>query len=245
MRRNARNHSLWPVNCTDQRMGHIKLVLLDIDGTLLLSNDAHAHAFVEAAKSLGLAANFSSIRRLIGMGGDKLIPEAFDFEADSKAGKKLAEAKDRVFESYVSHLQPAPGARALLSRLREDGIRLVVATSAGKDTVKKLLDQAGVRDLIDDAASADDAESSKPDPDIIQAALRKAGENASSAIMLGDTPYDVEAALRAGVRIISVRCGGLWTDADLRGSLAIYDDPADILAHYENGLPEEFREPAV
>jgi HAD superfamily hydrolase (TIGR01509 family) len=213
-------------------VGHITLALLDIDGTLILSNDAHARAFVEAGKSLGLSPDFDRIRHLIGKGGDKLIPEVFGFEQDSDSGKKLGEEKDRVFKTYVPSLQPAPGARAFLSRLREDKVELVVATSAGKDDVARLLKQAGVRDLIEDATSSDDAESSKPDPDIIQAALRKAGKRADTAIMVGDTPYDVEASLRAGVPIVTVRCGGLWTDADLKGSIAIFDDPADILAHY-------------
>jgi phosphoglycolate phosphatase-like HAD superfamily hydrolase len=90
-----------------------------------------------------------------------------------------------------------------------------------------------VSDLIEEATSSDEAESSKPDPDIILAALQKASADARDAIMIGDTPYDVEAATEAGVPIITVRCGGLWTDAELRGSLAIFADPADILAHYE------------
>lgn len=214
-------------------MAKLRVVLLDIDGTLLLSNDAHARAFVEAAKSLGLEADFRRLRPLIGKGGDKLIPEAFGFDAESDIGRKLEKEKGRIFRSYVPGLQPAPGARDLLTKLRTDGIKLVVATSAGKEDVKLLLDQAQVLDLIEEATSADDAESSKPDPDIIQAALRKAGEKALAAIMIGDTPYDVEAALRAGVPIITVRCGGTWTDADLHGSVSIFDDPADILAHYE------------
>jgi HAD superfamily hydrolase (TIGR01549 family) len=214
-------------------MTRFKVVLLDIDGTLLLSNDAHAHAFVDAGKSLGLTADFTSIRRLIGKGGDKLIPEAFGVDAESELGKKLDEVKGEIFRSYVSSLQPTPGARELLTKLRKDGIQLVVATSAGKEDVALLLKQARVLDLIEETTSSDDAESSKPDPDIIQAALRKAGENSRVALMIGDTPYDVEAALRAGVPIITVRCGGFWKDADLRGSLSIFDDPADILAHFE------------
>jgi HAD superfamily hydrolase (TIGR01509 family) len=209
------------------------VVILDIDGTLLLSNDAHARAFVEAGKSLGLSADFPHIRRLIGKGGDKLIPEAFGFDDESEPGKKLEKEKGRIFRSFLPTLRPAPGARDLLNKLRADGIKLVVATSAGQEDVRLLLDQARVSDLIEDATSSDDAESSKPDPDIIQAALRKAGESARGAIMIGDTPYDVEAAHRAGVPIITVRCGGIWTDADLRGSVSIFDDPADILAHYD------------
>jgi len=211
----------------------LRVVILDIDGTLLLSNDAHARAFVEAGKSLGLSADIRSIRPLIGKGGDKLIPEAFGFDAESEPGKKLQKAKDRMFRSYAGSLQPAPGARELLMRLRADGIKLVVATSAGKDDVTFLLDQARVRDLIEGTTSSDDADSSKPDPDIVQAALRKSGEDARAAIMIGDTPYDVEAALRADVHVITVRCGGFWSDADFRGSLSTFNDPGDILAHYE------------
>jgi HAD superfamily hydrolase (TIGR01509 family) len=210
-----------------------KVVILDIDGTLLLSNDAHARAFVEAGKSLGLSADLTFIRRLIGKGGDKLIPEAFGFDAESEPGKRLGKVKDRIFKSFVRDLKPAPGARDFLMKLRSDGIKRVVATSAGEEDVALLLDQARVRDLIEETTSSDDAESSKPDPDIVQAALRKAGEDARAAVMIGDTPYDIEAALRAGVPIIAVRCGGIWPDADLRGSLSIFDDPGDILAHYE------------
>lgn len=184
----------WCSNCSDSIVTKPRVVILDIDGTLLLSNDAHARAFVEAGKSLGLSADLPSIRRLIGKGGDKLIPEAFGFDAESEPGKKLQKVKDRMFRSYAGSLQPAPGARELLLKLRSDGIKLVVATSAGKDDVTFLLDQARVRDLIEETTSSDDAESSKPDPDIIQAALRKAGEDARVAIMIGDTPYDVEAA---------------------------------------------------
>ena len=221
------------LNCYDDLVAKPRVVILDIDGTLLLSNDAHARAFVQAGRSLGLSADYEHIRRLIGKGGDKLIPEVFGFDADSEPGRKLDKEKGRLFRSYVPHLRPAPGARDLLRKLRADGFKLVVATSAGNEDVRLLLDQAQVSDLIEETTSSDDAESSKPDPDIIQAALRKAGEDARAAIMIGDTPYDVEAATRAGVPIITVRCGGAWTDADLQGSVAIFDDPADILAHYE------------
>lgn len=214
-------------------MPKVRVVLLDIDGTLLLSNDAHAQAFVEAGKILGRAADFLSVRRLIGMGGDKLIPQAFGVEAESELGEKLDKEKGRIFRSYLPSLQPSPGARELLTKLRADGIQLVVATSAGKEDVTLLLKQARVHDLIEETTSSDDAESSKPEPDILEAALRKAGESRAAALMIGDTPYDVEAALRAGVTIITVRCGGFWKDADLRGSFSIFDDPADILAHFE------------
>ena len=214
-------------------MNKVRAVLLDIDGTLLLSNDAHAQAFVDAAVQLGVPADFSKVRRLIGKGGDKLIPEAFGFEAESDLGKRLDALKGKIFKSrYLPTLQPAPGARALLIRFREDNTKLVVATSAGKEDVDQLLERGEVRDLIHDSASAEEVEGSKPEPDVVLAALKKAKEEPRWVIMLGDTPYDVEASTRAGVRIIAVRCGG-WMDTDLQGAVAIYDDPQDLLDHYD------------
>jgi phosphoglycolate phosphatase-like HAD superfamily hydrolase len=112
-----------------------------------------------------------------------------------------------------------------------DGLVLVVATSAG-DELGALLKQAGLADLIEVAATSDDAEKSKPDADIVQAALAKAGIGAHQAIMLGDTPYDIQAARSAGVGTVALRCGGWWKDADLAGAIGIYDDPADLLSRW-------------
>jgi len=211
----------------------LKAVLLDIDGTLLLSNDAHARAFLRAGAELGFTSTLSVIRRRIGKGGDKLIPEAFGVDAESPAGKELSELKKKIFkERYLPTLHPTRGARDLLSKLVEDRRKLIVATSAAEDEARQLLVQAGVDDLVTEMASADDAESSKPDPDILEAARDKIGESRNDVMMLGDTPYDVEAARRAGIRIVALRCGG-WTDRDLWGALAVYNDPADVLSHYE------------
>jgi HAD superfamily hydrolase (TIGR01509 family) len=214
-------------------MSELRAVILDIDGTLLLSNDAHARAFIDAAAILGIDGDFGRTRSLIGKGSDKLIPEAFGFELHSDLGKQLEELKGKVFTTrYLPTLQPAPGARSLLTRLHDEGIRLVVATSGSKANVVKLLERAGVQDLVEDTASADDVNASKPEPDVVKAALNKLGADPSGIIMLGDTPYDVEAARRAGVPIIAVRCGG-WPDHQLQGAIAIYDDPAALLEHYD------------
>ena len=213
-------------------MNQVHAVIFDIDGTLLLSNEAHARAYVEAAARLGIKADLTRIRSFIGKGGDKLIPEAFGFEQDSALGKELDQLKAQTFKArYLPGLRPAPGTRPLLSRLRDDGIRLAVATSASKADIVPLLECAGVSDLIGHTASGDDVDASKPEPDVIHAALRKIDCPVSSVVMVGDTPYDVEAAQQADVRIIGVRCGG-WSDDQLQGAVAIYDDPADILAHY-------------
>lgn len=208
-------------------------VILDVDGTLIASNDAHASAYVDAARELGREMSFEKTRRAIGMGGDKLLPEVLGIEEDSAEGERITKRKKEIFsERYLPELQPTPGARALLHRLRDDAVKLVVASSASEDELGPLLERAGVQDLIQDTTSSDDAEESKPDPDIVHAALRGAGSPALRVVMIGDTPYDVEAATRAGVRIIALRSGG-WDDDSLRGAMAIYDHPADLLDHYD------------
>lgn len=211
----------------------IEAVILDIDGTLLDSNAAHARAFLDAADEVGLAhPGFERLLSLIGMGGDKLIPTAFGVEADSERGRAVDERKGEIFRTrYASGLLPTPGARALVQHFAERGLRRIVATSADGDDLQLLLEKAGVADLIDACATSSDVDASKPDPDIVEAALSLAGRPADRTLMLGDTPYDVEAATGAGVAIVAVRTGG-WDDASLRGALAIYDAPDDLLARY-------------
>jgi HAD superfamily hydrolase (TIGR01509 family) len=216
-------------------MSGVRAVILDIDGTLIQSNDAHASAFVEAGAELGYEVSHEEVLRRIGMGSDKLIPQVFGVEKESEEGKRIEARKAEIFaDRYLPGLHPTPGARDLLVRLRRDGLTLAVATSASPDDLEKLLDRAGVADLIprEKSASPEEVDESKPAPDVVQAALRKAGCAPGEAIMIGDTPYDVEAAGRAGVAILAVRSGG-WRDRDLEGAAAIFDDPADLLAHYD------------
>jgi HAD superfamily hydrolase (TIGR01549 family) len=207
-------------------------VIFDVDGTLVDSNDAHAAAWRDALLEFGIDRPVGEIRRLIGMGGDKLLPALTGLSADSELGRRIVERRARRFrEAYVDELRPFPGARALLARIAGDGFRLGIASSAKEDELNRLLRIAGVDDLIDRQTSSDDVDASKPDPDALHAALAKLRVPAKSAVMVGDTPYDIESAARAGVPTIAFRCGG-WTDADLAGARAIYDGPADLLAQY-------------
>jgi HAD superfamily hydrolase (TIGR01509 family) len=209
-------------------------VILDIDGTLVASNDAHAHAWVDALAERGIKVAFEEVRRRIGMGGDKLLPVVSGIQEDTPEGKALSKRRKEFFQArYFPHLQPTPGAHELLKRLYDDGLKLVVATSAKKDEVRKLLHVCGGDQYIGAKTSADDVERSKPDPDVMGAALKESGLKADQVIMLGDTPYDIEAANRAGVAVIAVRCGG-WSDRDPAGAIAVYDDPADLLAHLDS-----------
>jgi HAD superfamily hydrolase (TIGR01509 family) len=209
-------------------------VIFDVDGTLIDSNDAHAHAWVDALCEYGHQVDFARIRPLIGMGGDKLLPEVIGVADDTPEGKAISGRRADIFRArHLSELRPFPKVRELVERLERDGRKVTVASSATKDDLVALLDKAGLRHLADDSASKDDAERSKPDPDIVHAALGRLGLPPAEVVMVGDTPYDVEAAKRAGIRAIAFRCGGGWTDADFTGAAAIYDGPADLLAHLD------------
>jgi len=208
----------------------VTTVLLDVDGTLLDSNDAHTQAWKNALAAFGYHVPYDRLRPLIGKGGDKLIAEVVGIDDESTQGQQINDERKLVFSrDFLPGLRPTAGARALLERLRAEGFQLVVATSASGDELKSLLRQAGVEDLIPLSASSSDAEASKPDPDIVKAALRKAGATAASALLIGDTPHDIEAARRAGVRTVALRCGGWWNDGALSAAVGIYDDPADLL----------------
>lgn len=207
-------------------------VLFDIDGTLVDSNDAHAHAWVEAFASEGIRVEFASVRRCIGMGADKLMPAAAGIDRESPEGKRVTEQRAHIFtERYLPLLRPMPGAADLVQRVCDEGLTIVAASSAEREELTRLLEIAGVSHLFDDAASSSDAKESKPDPDIIHGALKKAGAEPDQAVFIGDTPYDVEAGRRAGVRTIALRCGG-WKDVDLTEAIAIYDGPADLAARF-------------
>jgi len=215
----------------------LRTILLDIDGTLIDSNDAHARAWVDSFAAHGYVIPFEQIRPLIGKGGDKILPELTGLDPESGEAKRLGETRSEIFlERELPTLRATPGARALLERMKAEGLELVVATSAKSTEVRALLEQTGVSDLIQLASSSDDAERSKPDPDIVQAALRLSGSEAAHSAMLGDTPYDVAAAARARVPAIALRCGGWWGDDALAAAVAIYDDPAELVAKWEGSV---------
>lgn len=214
-----------------------RAVIFDVDGTLVDSNDAHAAAWRDVLEEFGIERDFAAVRRLIGMGGDKLLPTLTGISSESELGKRIVERRGRRFrDEYLRVVRPFPGVRALLDRIAGDGFRLGVASSAKEDELNALLDVAGVTDLVHRQTSSDDVDSSKPDPDAINAALAKLHVEPGAATMVGDTPYDVEAAARAGVPVIALRCGG-WPDGDLAGARAIFDDASHLLAGY---APEIF-----
>jgi HAD superfamily hydrolase (TIGR01509 family) len=211
-------------------------VIFDIDGTLVDSNDAHAQSWVDTFAEAGYDVPFEVVRPLIGMGADKLLPKTISIRHDSDEGKKLIKRRSEIFrKKYLPNLRPLEGSRALVLRVRSDGLKAIVATSAKEEELKGLLEAADVPDLMEEKATASDAKRSKPDPDIVEAAIEESGISPAKLVMIGDTPYDIEAAARAGVRAIAFRSGG-WSDEALRGAVEIYDGPADLLASYATSL---------
>ncbi len=216
-------------------MTQLRGAILDIDGTLIDSNDAHAHAWVEAMAKYGHDVPFDKVRPLIGMGGDKVLPETVNVSKDSEEGKKISKSRKEIFKSrYLSSLKPFPHALDLLQHMHDCGLKLVIATSAEPDELHAMLDIIGpdAEGLFEKQTTSKDAKNSKPDPDIMHVALERIGYSAHEVVMIGDTAYDVEAAQKAAIKTIALRSGG-WSDQDLAGAIALYDSPADLLAHYD------------
>ena len=211
-------------------------IILDVDGTLVLSNDAHAQAWVDAYAESGYDVPFDKVRSLIGMGGDQLMPKIIPGltkeEGDGKVISKRR--KELIINHYGPTLAATKGAGELISHMQQAGLKLIIASSATSEELKVLLKAAQLDELLKDVekTSSNDAEASKPAPDIVEVALNKIQLEPSQVVMLGDTPYDIESAKGAEVGVIALRCGG-FDDTQLAGALAIYDDPADLLAHYE------------
>jgi HAD superfamily hydrolase (TIGR01509 family) len=214
----------------------VKAVIFDIDGTLIDSVDLHAAAWREALRHFGHDLPIGEIRAQIGKGGDLLMAALLPEEEVRRKGKEIECYRLELFRrEYLSRVGPFPMVRELFERIRADGKRIALASSAKKEELERYERIAGIEDLVDAATSSDDAERSKPHPDIFEAALEHLeGIEAVEAIAVGDTPYDARAAGEAGLRTIGLLCGG-WPEPVLReaGCIAIYRDPADLLNHYE------------
>src|SRR4051794_16244179 len=199
-------------------MARVPAVLFDVDGTLLDSNDAHAHSWLDALRGHGKDVPFDLVRSKIGMGGDKLLMEVAGIDHESHNGRLINERRLAVLKAfYLPDLGPLPGARSLVQRLKSRGLQCLVVTSAGKEDLADLLRAAAVADVLTEAVTGDDVENSKPAPDLVQLALDRLGIGPREAVMIGDTPYDIVAARSACVSTIAFRSGG-WADQDLEGA---------------------------
>jgi HAD superfamily hydrolase (TIGR01549 family) len=213
-----------------------KFVIFDVDGTLVDSVDLHAQAWQETFWTFGKEIPFEDIRGQIGKGGDQLIPVFFSKEELDKLGKKIEKKRDEIFrKKYLARTRPFPKVRELFQHIQQDGKRIGLASSAKEDDLDHFKEILSIGDLSDSETTAEDAEKSKPNPDIFLAAMKKLGDPLpEEVIVIGDTPYDAIAARQAKLKIMGVLSGGFPAD-QLRkeGCIEIYRDPADLLARYD------------
>jgi HAD superfamily hydrolase (TIGR01509 family) len=211
-------------------------VLLDVDGTLVDSVDAHARSWQQAFADHGHQIHLLAIARLIGMGGDHLVEQLTGVRKDTAEYEAMAKRHGELFRGeYLPRLQPVPGARELVVLLRDAGYHIAIASSAKSQELDKLLAAANVVDLIEHRATSDDAERTKPDPDIIEAAAAKLPCRPDELVMIGDTPYDIEAARRAGIDTIAVASGAFAAD-EMTSAVARYANVGELAAHWKTSL---------
>lgn len=214
----------------------IRAAIFDIDGTLLDSVDLHALAWQQALAHFGHNIEFGAVRGQIGKGGDQLLPVFLSQQELARRGKEIEAYRSELFKArYLSQVRPFPAVRQLFERIRSNGQRITLASSAKADELIAYKKIAHIEDLVDEETSADDVEKSKPHPDIFAAALCKLGYvDATEALVVGDSPYDAEAARKIGLRTIGVLSGG-FPEEDLRkaGCITIYRNPAELLAHFD------------
>ncbi|MFL6227707.1 MAG: HAD family hydrolase [Pyrinomonadaceae bacterium] len=214
----------------------IKAVIFDVDGTLVDSNDLHVEAWREAFRGYGKELSFEELHGQMGKGGDQLMPVFCTREELERFGEELESRRVELFKrDYLPRVRPFPRVRELFERIKAEGRQIALASSAKQEEVERHKKSMGVEDLLEAATSADDAERSKPHPDIFQAALAEFEDVApAEAIVVGDTPYDVQAAAKAGMRTVGLLSGGFAEEA-LReaGAVAVYRDVSDLLDNYD------------
>lgn len=208
--------------------------LFDIDGTLIDSVDLHAHAWQETLAHFGFTVPYEAVRGQIGKGGDQLLPVFVPADQLARLGPRIEAHRGELFKrEYLPRVKPFPRVRDLFLRMRRDGHRIALASSANASEVESYKKLAHVDGLVDVQTSSSDVDCSKPCPDVFEVALQRVGAAPDRALVIGDTPYDAIAARRAGLRVVGVLCGG-FPEKDLRdeGCVRIYRDPADLLDRY-------------
>jgi HAD superfamily hydrolase (TIGR01509 family) len=216
----------------------MKAAIFDIDGTLVDSVDLHALAWQEAFAQFGHDVSFEAARSQIGKGGDKLIPVFLSDQARREHGEALEKWRGEHFRSrYRAMVRPFSCVPELMQRVRDAGIKVAVASSAKREELEVYLEIAGITSLIDASTSSDDADQSKPAPDIFDAVLKKLGIDAAQAVAIGDSPYDAQAANAAGMAAIGMLSGG-FEETSLRdaGCVEVYPGPGALLACFDRSL---------
>jgi HAD superfamily hydrolase (TIGR01509 family) len=215
----------------------VDTVVLDVDGTLVDSVYAHVSAWMRAFRGVGVPVEGWRIHRAIGMGGDRLVAAVAGQTVEDAVGDEARQLHDQEYDDLVGGVLPLPGADALLETLKQRGFTVVLASSGTKVQTEQALELLERADLADAWVCSADVESSKPAPDLVGVALERVGGGA--AVMVGDAVWDVEAARRAGLDAIGLRCGG-FGEAELRdaGAISVFESPRDLVERFEtSGLP--------
>jgi HAD superfamily hydrolase (TIGR01509 family) len=201
--------------------------VLDVDGTLVDTNYHHALAWFAAFREHGIVLPVWRLHRHVGMGGDKFVAAVAGEDVEERLGDRLREDWERRFDAMIGDVEPLAGARELMAALKERGHAVVLASSAIEKHLDAFLDLLDAREVADSWTTKDDVEASKPDPDLVEAALAKAGTR--DAVMVGDTPWDCIAADRAGIHTVGVITGG-FSEAELRGAgaVAVFESLAEL-----------------
>jgi HAD superfamily hydrolase (TIGR01509 family) len=201
--------------------------LLDVDGTLIDANYQHALAWFRAFRRSGIVLPVWRIHRHVGMGGDQLVPALVGEDVDEERGEEIRDAREELYAELIDEVEPLAGARDLIGDLKERGLAVVLASSSPEKEIDHYLDLLDARDLADCWTTKEDVDATKPEPDLVHAALSKA--EADGGVMVGDTPWDVEAARNAGVDTICVITGG-FSQHELReaGAIAVYESVEEL-----------------
>ena len=207
------------------------VAIIDIDGTLVDTNYHHAIAWHRAFRAHGYTVQLWQIHRHIGMGGDQLVASLIGEDADKRHGESIRDAEKSAYMALIDEVAPLEGARELILELKERGHTVILASSAKADEAEHYVDLLVVRDLVDGWTTSADVENTKPEPDVIRAALDKL-DSPDGAVMVGDSVFDVQAANKAGLPTVALLTGGFGAD-ELRGEGAV---------HVFAGLPELMRD---
>jgi HAD superfamily hydrolase (TIGR01509 family) len=208
----------------------MSVAILDIDGTLVDTNYHHAIAWFRAFRQHGIVLPIWRIHRHIGMGGDQLIGALTDQRFEAREGDSIRAAEKVLYMELIGEVEPMQGARQLLEEIKRRGHSVVLASSAKADEVEHYVELLDARTIADAWTTSADVEQTKPQPDLVNSALQKAGADAKEAVMVGDTPWDVQAAKSARVPTIAVRTGGFGQDElEDAGAAAVFESVAELL----------------
>ena len=213
-----------------------RAVIFDVDGTLVDSVDYHARAWDEAFQHFGYDLKFDAIKQEIGKGGDFILQDLLSQSDYAEHGQAINQYRQQYFQDhFLEQVQPFSGVRSLFQQLRHNNIAIVLATSAEKDLAEHYQTLLKVTDFIDGIVCSADVDQAKPNPDVFKAALEKFENNFAppEVIVVGDSPYDAEAAGKLALRAIGVLSGDFAeTQLKKAGCIAVYEDVADLLMHY-------------